>query len=243
LTRVLSGALMPGLHVVHGGPGVGKTAFALQVAACCEAPALFVSCEISPLEILRRLAARVNKIPVMDLKTGEMRPEEVIAYARRACEKTPLLSIADGTKAYPSPEWIRQRAEEVRGKARHILVVIDSLHTWATRSQSNATEYEALNAGLASLELLAGRLMALVLVIAERNKGGMRDSGQHATKGSGRIAYAGESVIGLDIHGEEEADLSGEKTVQVRVDKNRHGESPKTLYLRFHGDFQRFREE
>src|SRR4051794_21962781 len=39
----LGAALPPGLHSLHGQPGVGKTAFLLQVAAQCGCPALFVT--------------------------------------------------------------------------------------------------------------------------------------------------------------------------------------------------------
>ena len=39
LDEAVGGALEPGLHVLHGGPGVGKTAIALQMAAACGFPA------------------------------------------------------------------------------------------------------------------------------------------------------------------------------------------------------------
>src|SRR5688500_18845662 len=51
LDREIGGALPNGLNVAHGGPGVGKTAFACQVAASCGFPALIVSAEMSPLEL------------------------------------------------------------------------------------------------------------------------------------------------------------------------------------------------
>src|SRR5262245_54518111 len=44
--RELGGFLSPGLHVLHAGPGVGKTALGLQIAADCRAPALLVSTEM-----------------------------------------------------------------------------------------------------------------------------------------------------------------------------------------------------
>src|SRR5687768_2449406 len=55
--EALGGVLQPGLHVVHGGPGVGKTALGLQIAATCGFPALYVSAEMRPLELLKRLTA------------------------------------------------------------------------------------------------------------------------------------------------------------------------------------------
>lgn len=50
LDRELGGYLTPGLHFVHGESGTGKTAHALQVAATCGAPAVFVTCEIATAE-------------------------------------------------------------------------------------------------------------------------------------------------------------------------------------------------
>src|SRR2546425_697930 len=44
LDAELGGCFEPGLHVLHGVPGSGKTALANQVAAHCGRPALIVSC-------------------------------------------------------------------------------------------------------------------------------------------------------------------------------------------------------
>ncbi len=60
LDRELGGALAPGTHVLHAGPGAGKTALAVQITSTCGFPALFVSCEMSALELLRRHTARVT---------------------------------------------------------------------------------------------------------------------------------------------------------------------------------------
>ena len=42
LDRMLGGYMAPGVHVLHGDPGAGKTALALQIAASCGFPALYV---------------------------------------------------------------------------------------------------------------------------------------------------------------------------------------------------------
>ena len=223
IDRAIGGAFMPGLHIVHGGPGTGKTAWALQVAACCGTPALFVSCEIGPLEIIRRMAARVTGTYLGRFKTGEMAPAEALELARRACTSSPLLAIVDGTAGFPGPDWLYQRAAEVKGESRHILLIVDSLHTWAARAGWNKPEYETLNMGLAALEQLAGALKAPLLVISERNRGSMERGGLNAAKGSSRIEYAGETVIGLDRDKDDGQGLSGETRIAARIEKNRHG--------------------
>lgn len=246
LDREIGGAFMPGLHVIHGGPGTGKTALALQIAATCGTPALFVSCEISPLEILRRLAARVTCTYLGRFKNGELHEVEAVKLAERACEKSPALGIVDGTSAFPGSDWLYERAEELRGDARHLLLVVDSLHTWTARAQMNKTEYDALNTALSSLEQLAGSLKAPVLVIAERNRGNMESGGMSAGKGSSRIEYAGETVMGMNTTMDQgrpiQFDVNGERVVKLWIEKNRHGEGGNQIPLFFHGAFQRFQE-
>src|SRR5918996_1264990 len=81
LDDVLGGALQPGVHVVHASPGAGKTALALQIAATCGFPALFVTCEMAPLELLRRITARVTETLLGRLKSGEYDPTRVVKLA------------------------------------------------------------------------------------------------------------------------------------------------------------------
>lgn len=69
LDSMLSGSLMPGLHILHGKPGSTKSAFALTIATQCQVPALFVSCEMGAVELLRRLIARHTAEYVNDFET------------------------------------------------------------------------------------------------------------------------------------------------------------------------------
>lgn len=249
LDALIGGAFRPGLHIMHGGPGTGKTAFALQVAAMCGTPALFVSCEISMLEIMRRMAARVSGTYLGRFKTGELLPEAAERYAMQACAVAPLLALVDGTAAFPGIPWIAQQAEAIRGDARHILVVVDSLHTWANRGNTKGQqEYDMLNAALSGLEQLAGRLHAPVLAIAERSRSTMRTGGMNAAKGTSRVEYAGETVLGLNTEYDDDGnpaqpDMHGERSVWLTVEKNRHGEKDRRINLKFHGALQRFSED
>jgi replicative DNA helicase len=118
LDQELGGALEAGLHVVHGGPGVGKTAFALQAAAVCGCPALYVTCEMRPLELLRRVTARVTGTYLGRLRSGELAPADSLTLARRAVAAAPLLAVADATQAFAPAQWLKQAAEAARGRRR-----------------------------------------------------------------------------------------------------------------------------
>ena len=205
---------------------------------------MFISCEMPPLELLRRLAARVTGTYLGRFKTGELQPAAALALARKACEAAPDLAIVDGLAGFPDQAWLFQRATEMRGTARHILLVIDSLHSWAQGAGADASEYECLAAALASLRTLAGQLQAPVLMIVEENRPTLTKStkrGLHSGAGHRGIEYGAESVLGMTCE-DEQPDMSGEKRIVMKIEKNRHGKAGDSFNLLFHGALQRYRE-
>lgn len=247
--ELIGGILQPGLHAVHGGPGVGKTAFALQVAAECGCPALFVTCEMAPLELMRRITARVTSTFLGKFKTGELTPDEVRARGTKAAEECPDLAILDAARMYVpafqtsySSTNLFDLAEILRGDSEHFLIVVDSLHSWAAKALENQTEYEYLNTAIGSLTSLAAALRCPVLAVVERNRSSMREGGLSAGAGTRKIEYSAETVIELDADSESGADANHEKTVNLKVSKNRNGEIGRTVSLKFNGALQSFRE-
>jgi len=241
LDDVLGGVLQPGLHVTQGGSGIGKTAFALQVAATCGFPALFVSCEMSLVELLRRHTARATGTFLDRLKSGEMAPDDVVRRAEQAIAAAPQLALVDGTRAYAAPALLLDFALAARGDARHVLVVIDSIHSWAEQADDRLTEYEALNGGLAALRTLSSRLNCPILGIAERNRASMATGGISSSAGSRKFEYGAESVIGLQVDEKDALQFTPpEKAIRITVEKNRNGASGMSLKAVFHGALQRF---
>ena len=250
--KLLGGAFLPGLHSIQGGPGVGKTAFGLQIAATCGFPALFVTCEMSPLELLRRITSRVTDTYLGRLKTGELTPEHSHQLVTRAINACPDLVIVDSTRGYISafaPESdhnqvnIYDLADTNRGRSEHVLVVVDSIHSWTDASPSMLTEYERLNAGLSSLRALAANLDAPVLCIAERNRAGMERGGVSAGAGTRKIEYGAESVIEINRDSDNTPDPSTKEVeVTLKLSKNRNGALGKPVKLNFNGALQRYRE-
>jgi len=243
LDRHLGGFLCPGLHVVHGAPGTGKTALALQIAAECGAPALFVSCEMRPLELMRRVTARVTQTYLGRLKTGELPAAVSLDLARQAAASAPRLVLADATHGYAKPGDILRAAEGTRGKAGALLIVLDSVHSWIDGCDVDATEYEKINAGLTQLRALAHRLDCPVLAVAERNRMSMKTGGLSAGAGSRKIEYGAETVLDLSVSEDALENASGEKPVKLRFSKNRNGAAGAAVELAFHGALQRFTEQ
>lgn len=241
LDRELGGFLAPGVHLLHGQSGTGKTALALQIAGETGCPALFVTCEMSALEIVRRHTARITKTRLSSLKSGELAPSVANALLVAAIAKAPDLTIADATLAYADSRWIQEAAEDVRGNHPHILVVLDSIHAWVDGGpQTN--EYEAINAGLYDLLALANTLTCPVLVVAERNRASMAAGGTSAAAGSRKLEYKSATVFDLERDGKGDADAAGEIRVTVTLPKNRASTPNGKVPLRFNGAHQSFRQ-
>jgi replicative DNA helicase len=242
LDEALGGTLAQGPHFVHGGPGTGKTALLLQVGATCGAPCLFVTCEMSPLELFRRHVARVTGTFLGRLKSGELEPSVVKALARRAVQEAPYLTIVDATQAFAKPEWLLQAAQVARGEGEHLLVALDSIHAWADGAPGDAPEYERISAAVDALRTLATTLACPILAVAERNRASMDKGGLSAGAGSRKLEYTAESVWDLQRDADATPDAKGEVPVTLRLVKNRNGAAGRKIDVRFHGGLQRFRE-
>ncbi len=246
LDAELSGALLPGLHFALGVPGVGKTAFALQIASSCGCPCLYLTCEMRPLELLRRVTARATRTYLNKFKDGSQLPAEASEKVRRAIATAPGLVLLDGTAAYAKGQDIMDGAEATR-KADpanpHFLLVVDSLHAWASAAPGASAEYERLAEHLTALKRLSALLACPVLVISERNRQSMEKGGLSSGAGHRGIEYGGETMIELDMEKDAMEDAYGEKPVSLKISKNRNGKAGRTFALRFHGGFQTYREE
>jgi replicative DNA helicase len=259
LDRELGGYLAPGLHFLMAEPGTGKTALALQVAGTCGTPAVYVSAEMAPLELMRRVTARVTGTFLGRLKSGELTPAASLELARQAAYACPMLALVDATLCPVAP-WREPGRDEAppgmlelaetwrdRHKARSVLIVVDSLHSWSDGSgRAAASEYEALNAAIVELRGLAARLEAPVLAISEQNRGAMGTGKQSAGAGTRKLEYQGSTVLSLQREVREgtewQEDAAGEYAVSCKLAKNRNGRTGPSVSLRFHGATQTFRE-
>ena len=238
----LGGAFANGLTMLLGNTGTGKTAFALQTSFKCQCPALLVSCEMSPPELMRRMMANICNKCLNYFKSGQLDPDEVRWLALQTAEAAPLLALMDATRDYASPSHIVQVAEELRAKHKHLLIVVDSLQSWAESASTGATEYEALNAGLAALRRVSHLLDCPIIVVCERNRAGMDGGSVNSGVGTRRVEYGAEAVLDLHREKDTQPDGSGEVPVILRFAKNRHGAAGQTVKLTFNGALQRFNE-
>lgn len=250
LDDALGGYLQPGLHILQAAPGVGKTAFALQIASSCGFPALYISAEMPILELFRRLIARETQTFLGRLKSGELSPDKIEALALATARRLPHLAILDAQRDHAEPTVIRDAADGLRARlnAAQCLIVIDSLHVWAMSGKGATagapmSEYDALNAALTAAAQIAADVASPLLLIAHRNRAGQDKGGLHTAKGTGSIEYLAETVIELGVPDGATWDGNGEKAVAALIHKNRNGHAGAATGMRFSGRLQQFRED
>ena len=227
--------------MVLGNTGAGKTAFVTQIAASCGFPALYVTTEMAPAELFRRQMARFSGTFLGRLKSGEMAPEEFETLAKETAGEMAQLAFVDSTVAFAHPTYLHECALKVRGSAKTLLLVVDSLHTWTRGGSSGLNEYEALNQNLLLLQRLCHQLQCPALVVCEQSRAAIAGGGGvNSGAGSRSIEYGAEIVF--DLKASKEVDGMGERAVQLCIAKNRHGAAGATVKLQFNGALQRFKE-
>jgi hypothetical protein len=120
------------------------------------------------------------------------------------------------------------------------LIVIDSVHAWASGWQTEATEYDTLNVALDSIRQIALSIGSPVIAIAERNRASITAGGQSASAGTRRFEYGAESVIELNLS--DDSPDGKIKKVTAKISKNRHGIAGRSISMSFNGALQTFTE-
>jgi replicative DNA helicase len=240
--------LVPGLHLIQGAPGAGKSAFALQMGGHCGFPCLYISTEMPLIELLRRTTARETATYLNKLKTGELGARESVRLAMMAAEKCADLAFVDGMNTTITINQLVKYAAALKAAADadNVLIVMDSAQAWIRQrmNSSSREEYSETNFAIGDLLEVASIVKCPVVVISHKNREGNKGNAAaaHSSKGSGNWEYLIESGIDLGLDEDAVKDENGEKTVWASIWKNRNGEPNVKQAMKFHGGFQKFTE-
>ena len=111
LSSRLDGGLWPGLYLLQGNTGSGKTSFALQVAlhaARQGAPVAYFSLDIDRMQVVARLLAQLTSVPWRDIYFGRMRIGQLAMLESKMGE---LVNIPLAVRDVSPMDWSYQDLE------------------------------------------------------------------------------------------------------------------------------------
>ena len=247
LDRLLSGLQPSNLVVVGARPSMGKTSFALGMAAHAalhaNKPVLFFSLEMSHLEITSRLVCSEARVPSDRIRTGRLHdsdwPKITHAIGRLAEAE---LYIDDNSQLTVTE--IRAKARRLKSQLGRLgLVVVDYLQlmTGRDRAENRQVEISEISRGL---KLLARELETPVVALSQLSRAlEMRADKRPVLadlRESGSIEQDADVVMFIyrdEVYNQEVAGGSAE----VIVSKHRSGPTGK-VELAFLGQYTRFHD-
>ena len=222
---VLGGGFWPGMYVLVGGTGAGKTQWAVQVAveaALTGARVLYLALELSRQDLAARVLGALGGVSWSGILRGRLddsAAQRVSDAVRRA--KTLPLHTECGVPFGYGADTLAARAWSLRPS----LVVLDYLQLCSGRSSEDARTTVGRVSYVA--RTIARDLGAAVLVLSSTARTNYADLVNDPAKDpsdlvglgkeSGEIEYAADGVLVLARHAEQA------KTRVLVVAKNRHG--------------------
>jgi replicative DNA helicase len=222
LDRILAGGLEPGaLAIIAARPGVGKTALLANVAlkACDRGlRAMLFSLEMPREAIARRLVATLSRVPLTNLRTGQLNPEEWKRLAAAQDRLSGMRLVIDDTPALTTDQVLaRARRRALVGGVD--LVLVDYLGKIAARGENRTAAVGAIARGLKDA---ARSLSVPVIAAAQLSRLNVREDRPPALsdlRDSGEIEQEADVVLLLHSVA---ADV-GARVVQVVVAKHLNG--------------------
>lgn len=238
-----NGGLRPGLHLVAGTPGAGKTSFTLFMGAVMAAMGrrvLYVSLEMSRGQCYARLASLASteiegvrefcwsEWERMGRKAREARErgEDVAADAgitalRYVRTEWPGLCVADAAEGLNNAAALYGAIEEARASGCEAVFVDYLQHIGDSAAESEYERVSAVSDGLNRCGVANGIPVVCVSTMG-RGRYQKADGGaQDVFKGSGSLEY--DAVSAWALCKGNEVDENGERSVDLCAKKNRFG--------------------
>ncbi|MCP3989867.1 MAG: replicative DNA helicase [Actinomycetia bacterium] len=246
LDEKLAGLQPNSLYVIGARPAMGKTAFALGMAANSamkdDRPVMIFTLEMSQLELSQRLLCSEALVDSGKVKTGRLEEAEWtrISHAVGRLAETPIY-IDDNP--HTSVMDIRAKARRLKSREGDLgMVVVDYVQLMTGRSGAESRQVEVSEISR-NLKILARELEAPVIALAQLNRGLEQRTDKRPMlsdlRESGSLEQDADVVMFL-YRDEVYDDASPDKGVaEVIVAKHRNGPTGK-VRLAFRGQFTRF---
>ncbi len=244
LDELTSGFQKGDLIIIAGRPGMGKTAFALNLAlnfARQHLKVAFFSLEMSATQLLQRLLSMMARIELQRIRTAELRQEEWLRVAEAVSQMTNLPFYIDDTAGL-SVQELRARARRMRQEVGLDVVFIDYLQMLTVRGRTENRQQEVSFISR-NLKELAKELHIPVIALSQlsRRTEQREDSRPQLAdlRESGSIEQDSDVVMFIYREDAYRQDSPKAGIAEIIIAKQRNGPTD-TVELAFHRSIQLF---
>lgn len=242
IDKMLIGMGPADLIVVGARPGMGKTAFCLNIAAnvaCKQKKAVAIfSLEMSNEQIVSRMLSSEALIDSYKMRSGELEDNDWANLARAAAVLSETDILIDDTTGI-TVTGMKAKLRRVKNLG---LVIIDYLQLMQSDTK-NDNRVQEIGEISRNLKLLAKDLKVPVITCAQLNRGveGRTDKTPMASdlRDSGAIEQDADVILFLYREDYYKDDPAKENVAQVIIAKNRHGATGKAD-LGWYGQYTKF---
>lgn len=251
LDRVIGGLNKSDMIIIGARPGMGKTAFALNLARNAavnkDKTVCFFSLEMTRDQLAQRMLSNEASIESDHLRSGELTPDEWTRLAQAGQSLSGTNIYFDETPGITVPEM---KAKLLRMKSVD-LVVIDYLGLMqGSSSRAKENRVQEISEITRNLKIMAKDLKVPVICCAQLNRGTEKTGKSHRPslsdlRESGSIEQDADIVMFLyretyyKLEGDEQIEEADEHKAELIIAKNRHGGTDK-IDLDWDGKYSRF---
>ncbi|WRS28058.1 replicative DNA helicase [Oscillospiraceae bacterium MB08-C2-2] len=226
LDRVLTGLNKSDLVLLAARPGMGKTAFALNIAAAVarkEKKVAVFSLEMSKEQLVERMLSSEASIQGSKMRVGEIGNDEWVRLAMAAQKLSSLPLYIDDSAGITVHE-IKARLRRMKDLG---LVVIDYLQLMTSSSRSD-NRVQVISEITRSLKVMAKELDVPVVLLSQLSRGPEARTDHRPMlsdlRESGSIEQDADIVLFLYRDAYYNRDSAEQNVAECIIAKNRHGE-------------------
>lgn len=249
LDKALDGGLHAGLTVLGAVSSMGKTSLMLQMAdtlAAAGRNVLFITIEMSRMELIAKSAVRGTKERARPLLDGKLPEEKVRGLISAYRQKTGGRVELWEPDAHLTPAFLDEKVSAFCAQNESPVLFLDYLQLVAP-ARAGMTEKQTADAAVAMLKQLARRydmpVMAASSLNREAYRPGSAEPGLSAFKESGSVEYSADLLLVLKYRTDADKEIkTAPRHLALTILKNRFGATGESIPLDYEPEKELFRD-